>query len=853
MVRATEKVLVYPRDYNPYQHLLYTALERTHPGRFRIRYCLRTPRSGPVAFFLIAPIARLFGYRTFHLHWLRFDVNSWPIPGRRRVSLWSALMAIHLLRLLRYHVIWTVHNVVPHEPTTSDDLRVSVALSESAGRCLVHSTSALQRMAELGMTTDRATVIPHPSYAARYEPFDDPLEARRRLGLDPDARLVLFLGHIRRYKGLEELIAAWDARSDRDAQLVVAGHEDDNAVGKLLARAHDDGILLYRPGYVSHENIPLYFAACDAVCLPYRNLTTSGAALLAITFGRPIIAPRLGSLRDLPDELGYFYDPADPAGLSRALACAVEASESDLQSRSAAAAREAAELTWERAAESLGAVYLDVIGRPDGDGVQLADQPAPARPVQQRRSMSRVAGGQLVSHWRDGLLRDSTWLIGITVITASFGYLFWLVAAHNYSSDSIGKAVAVVALINLASVFSEVGLRYDLVQHVGHTRERSAVRSIARSAFVLVLITSLVVAAVALVVVPFAEPNLKSTIFSPAGVTLVLVGVAISTMGQIVDYLMLALDLSKWSFLRNLIAGALRFALLAVGVVVLTRSANALVFVTIGSLAVSVLVSWLVVNANFPARSTETTASNGEAASPKLSVVALFRRSIRQHAITIGGFMPMFLAPLLVVARLGTSDAAYFGLSWAIASVALMVSPAVAGAVIAGVGRGAAMSQQVRRAAVYIAALVAIPMAVLAIFAHPILGLFGPAYAAHGTTLVRIVVLAVAVDAATNLKISVLRSQHRYSAASWLNTSMGVITVVVTWVLLPYLGIAACGVGFLVAQTLGAVWSALDRSNQRPDPPRVPGSSATVDSGATADVSATRSAQAVMVRTDQSG
>ena len=51
-------------------------------------------------------------------------------------------------------------------------------------------------------------------------------------------------------------------------------------------------------GYVPHDDVPLYFAAADVVVLPFRKVTTSGSALLALSLGRPVVAPRLGALRD---------------------------------------------------------------------------------------------------------------------------------------------------------------------------------------------------------------------------------------------------------------------------------------------------------------------------------------------------------------------------------------------------------------------------------------------------------------------------------------------------------------------------------------------------------------------------
>ena len=60
--------------------------------------------------------------------------------------------------------------------------------------------------------------------------------------------------------------------------------------------------------------------ACDACVLPYRQVTTSGAAILALSFGVPVVAPRMGCFVDLiGNDRGVLFDPDHPAALAEAL------------------------------------------------------------------------------------------------------------------------------------------------------------------------------------------------------------------------------------------------------------------------------------------------------------------------------------------------------------------------------------------------------------------------------------------------------------------------------------------------------------------------------------------------------
>jgi len=82
---------------------------------------------------------------------------------------------------------------------------------------------------------------------------------------------------------------------------------------------HNPAIRLV-PEFVPDEAIQLYMNACDVCVLPYKDVTTSGAAVLALSFGRPVIAPAIASFPELiTPETGILYDPSQPNALVLAL------------------------------------------------------------------------------------------------------------------------------------------------------------------------------------------------------------------------------------------------------------------------------------------------------------------------------------------------------------------------------------------------------------------------------------------------------------------------------------------------------------------------------------------------------
>jgi glycosyltransferase involved in cell wall biosynthesis len=233
---------------------------------------------------------------------------------------------IWLIKLLRYRLVWTMHNRLPHEPQTADDVRVTRTILAKSDAVIVHSPAAAADIAsQLKQTTLILTGAqgPYPTMPA----IHTPAEIRHEHAIPSDAVLFLFCGWIREYKGIPELLAAFRELDEHPpVHLIVAGECDNPTLqAAILQEAESAQRLTYLPGYLPDPELASYLLAADYVCLPFRRLTTSSSAMLALSYLRPVIAPMLGDLVDLPPACGYFYDPEASAGLFEALVAAANA------------------------------------------------------------------------------------------------------------------------------------------------------------------------------------------------------------------------------------------------------------------------------------------------------------------------------------------------------------------------------------------------------------------------------------------------------------------------------------------------------------------------------------------------
>src|SRR6516162_4204387 len=154
-------------------------------------------------------------------------------------------------------------------------------------------------------------------------------EARRRLGIAPSDKAILFFGNIAPYKGLEFLIEAFRriSHSGSGYRLIIAGplKKGCEAYWKTIEsmmgeEPKHDGILL-KLGYIPDEETELYFKAADVLVLPYVNIFQSGVLFLGYSFGLPVLAADVGSLKDeiVPGKTGSVFAPRSGADLADAL------------------------------------------------------------------------------------------------------------------------------------------------------------------------------------------------------------------------------------------------------------------------------------------------------------------------------------------------------------------------------------------------------------------------------------------------------------------------------------------------------------------------------------------------------
>ncbi len=388
-----------------------------------------------------------------------------------------------------------------------------------------------------------------------------------------------------------------------------------------------------------------------------------------------------------------------------------------------------------------------------------------------------------------------------TVFTAGLGALFWIVAAHLYSTEQVGLAAALVSAMGLASLLSTFGIQGALV----HRLPQRAAGAECSATLTAALATAGSLAALGALVVIFALPKASSKFVVLEGITygsLFVLGVLAATLSTVFDYVFIAERAAGNLFARNTIPSLVKVLLVAMPAAIASIGAIAIlgswVVATVAGLAVAyVLVRRL--GREYRIR-WDAVRSEVRAMLPSLPA---------QHGITVAGALATFALPVLVATRLSAADNAHFYTAWMVGSLFFIISPAVSWSLFAeGRRPGADLRPAVRKSILFTAALLT-PLIVIFVFAgHFVLTLFGPGYAASGTALLTILALSAIPDAVTNLFVSVMRVRGTLGPALVMNVAMAVETLALAWLLLPSLGIAGAGWAWLIAQVTGSAFVA---------------------------------------------
>lgn len=235
-------------------------------------------------------------YDVLHVHWPEVKVRGATAP-RSVVRATLFLLVLVRVRLGRRGLVRTLHDATPHEPPTTLQ-RWIIDLSE--------------RWADVWVVLNNSTPTPHPA-PTFVAPLGHSLDLVEPADAAPRRGRLLHFGLIRRYKGVESLVRAVRDCPDPELELRIIGAvQDDDLRHELRLAAHGDPRITAIDDYVPDDRLRSEIAESELVVLPFTRITNSSSLLLALSLGRPVLAPAAPSIVEVADEVGpgwvHTYD-----------------------------------------------------------------------------------------------------------------------------------------------------------------------------------------------------------------------------------------------------------------------------------------------------------------------------------------------------------------------------------------------------------------------------------------------------------------------------------------------------------------------------------------------------------------
>jgi glycosyltransferase involved in cell wall biosynthesis len=272
----------------------------------------------------------------FYAKLIRYAATSKPkifhILWNNKFESFDRTLLMLYYRILGKRIVLTVHNVNARLRDSKDTLLNRLTLRTQyriADHIFVHTGKMkLELMEEYGVQGVRVTVIPFGINNAVPNTCLTTSEAKRRLGIRHDERTILFFGNIAPYKGLEYLVTAFQQIQATGAKyrLIIAGRPKNcesywSALRESIQEDVQAGRVLLRADFIPDNETEIYFKAADVLALPYRHIYQSGVLFLGYSFGLPVLAADVGSLKDevVEGKTGFVFRPEDPVGLAKSI------------------------------------------------------------------------------------------------------------------------------------------------------------------------------------------------------------------------------------------------------------------------------------------------------------------------------------------------------------------------------------------------------------------------------------------------------------------------------------------------------------------------------------------------------
>jgi glycosyltransferase involved in cell wall biosynthesis len=270
------------------------------------------------------------GVDLIHLFWPSnfYHSSTWLGTLLKRVMFADGLRCLKKIPL-----IYSADNLYPHDADSPDFEKSQIQKIVNQADGIIVASKAAQEIFSKSYHIPETTkffVVPHCNYIGKYKDTISRNQARIKLGISSQEKVILSLGRINKYKGLGLLSKAFFAADVKDSHLLIAGSCNQPEIIEEINRNNQPesarAKMTIHARFIPDDEIQVYMRAADCVVLSYDDVPMNpGSVILAMSFGLPVCCVDTGSVAEILGPRCLFsYQPQDLDSMVTAIRTALE-------------------------------------------------------------------------------------------------------------------------------------------------------------------------------------------------------------------------------------------------------------------------------------------------------------------------------------------------------------------------------------------------------------------------------------------------------------------------------------------------------------------------------------------------
>ena len=283
-----------------------------------------------------APIMKkIFRILYYYLRLMKYaektDAKIFHIQWMEKFIYFDRTLLNIYYKILGKKLIFTAHNVNSGVRDGNDNIINRLTLRfmyKIVDHIIVHTDKMKNQLIDdFNIKKEKVSVIPYG--INNIVPISQltKTEAKKKLHLKDNEKVILFFGNIAPYKGLEYLLLAIANLKKKytDFKLIIAGSMNNkdavtywHLLEKIIEKNNLEERIIFKIKFIPNEEIEVYYKSADVLILPYKYIFQSGILFMSYAFGLPVIATDVGTLREdiVEGKTGYVCKPEDPEDLA---------------------------------------------------------------------------------------------------------------------------------------------------------------------------------------------------------------------------------------------------------------------------------------------------------------------------------------------------------------------------------------------------------------------------------------------------------------------------------------------------------------------------------------------------------